>query len=40
MLDNKMCWCVLNDAQMQFIDGSQLSQLGVPTMMLYEQVSG
>ena len=38
MLDDKLCWCVLNDAQLYFVDGTQLAQLGVPTLILYEQV--
>ena len=37
MLDGQPIWCVLNDANISYVQGEQLSQLGIPTLLLYEQ---
>ena len=39
MLDGQLMWCVLNDANVSYVNGEQLAQLGIPTLLLYEQAA-
>jgi ubiquitin C-terminal hydrolase len=37
MLDDQPIWCIINDSSVSFLPGDRFHQLGIPTLLLYEQ---